>query len=268
MSLPSSTATSPRLNATLRLTSSPIHRDISIGNILMIPHYLKKDDFQTVMCLGMLCDWELAKNLNLSNARQSERTPRPAPESSSSATMRWFSPTVVGNKLYPLNELFADLMTRLRARYDILRRKKAKAAQNNTPYFKLAKSLETHEAVINVFRKVLSKKDVWPGLGEDMVGYDRLHGKRALARIRAIPANRRSSREWCLSTTPSPAPLTRVRTEVRLLVVAVVGRLMLSRGRFLEKGPAHAMLRCTLHIVNPYVSPLQVLDLDSGCFTS
>ena len=50
-----------------------LHRDISAGNILI---YLKNDGKGTIVRVGILADWELAKRLddNSKDARQPDRT--------------------------------------------------------------------------------------------------------------------------------------------------------------------------------------------------
>ncbi|KAI0739908.1 hypothetical protein C8Q80DRAFT_1357572 [Daedaleopsis nitida] len=53
-----------------------IHRDISVGNILIYPKYIPGNDGGVGMIFwrGTLCDWELAKKLIVNTARQPERT--------------------------------------------------------------------------------------------------------------------------------------------------------------------------------------------------
>ena len=57
-----------------------MHRDISSGNILIIPRFIQEaeDDYPRLQWRGMLCDWELSKPIAASVkdecARQPERT--------------------------------------------------------------------------------------------------------------------------------------------------------------------------------------------------
>ncbi|KAI0808302.1 hypothetical protein C8Q74DRAFT_1363698 [Fomes fomentarius] len=54
---------------------STIHRDISVGNILILPVvYTLKDGRKVVFFTGVLGDWELAKDVTVRGARQPERT--------------------------------------------------------------------------------------------------------------------------------------------------------------------------------------------------
>ena len=51
-----------------------IHRDVSVGNILIFPTILTAQGRKFVYWVGLLCDWELAKDIKLKVARQPERT--------------------------------------------------------------------------------------------------------------------------------------------------------------------------------------------------
>ena len=53
-----------------------IHRDISVGNILILPvlRLGAKPKPKYVYWTGVLTDWELAKDVNIEVARQPERT--------------------------------------------------------------------------------------------------------------------------------------------------------------------------------------------------
>ena len=53
-----------------------IHRDVSVGNILILPTIRTVHGRKIVYWVGLLCDWELAKDINLEVARQPERTVR------------------------------------------------------------------------------------------------------------------------------------------------------------------------------------------------
>ena len=54
---------------------SIIHRDVSVGNILILPTIIQtKANVPAVYWTGVLTDWELAKDVTVGFARQSERT--------------------------------------------------------------------------------------------------------------------------------------------------------------------------------------------------
>ncbi|KAI0739907.1 hypothetical protein C8Q80DRAFT_1357571 [Daedaleopsis nitida] len=61
--------------------------------------------------------------------------------------------------------------------------------------YALAKLLDTHQAVIDLFEKQLNVKSAWPSARKDMVGYDRLYGYRAPAR--AVPCSGKPPKQIC-----------------------------------------------------------------------
>lgn len=77
--------TFPQAHASAVTICKIMHRDISSGNILIIPRFIQgpEDDYPRLQWRGMLCDWELSKPIASSvkdeRARQPERTVRPHP---------------------------------------------------------------------------------------------------------------------------------------------------------------------------------------------
>ncbi len=55
-----------------------VHRDISVGNMLILPTLLfgSEGDIIGVIWSGILTDWELAKDASVAYTRQPERTVR------------------------------------------------------------------------------------------------------------------------------------------------------------------------------------------------
>ncbi|KAI0739918.1 hypothetical protein C8Q80DRAFT_1241018 [Daedaleopsis nitida] len=61
--------------------------------------------------------------------------------------------------------------------------------------YAIANLLNTHQVVINLFEQELQVKGAWPGVGKDMVGYDRLHGYRVPSR--PIPCSGKPPKQAC-----------------------------------------------------------------------
>ena len=53
-----------------------IHRDVSVGNIMIVPTIRTLKGQTIVYWVGVLCDWELARNVKLDIACQTEHLVR------------------------------------------------------------------------------------------------------------------------------------------------------------------------------------------------
>ncbi|KAH9913677.1 uncharacterized protein BXZ73DRAFT_55397, partial [Epithele typhae] len=62
-----------RAHAQAYKVSKVLHRDVSAGNILMYPRIFHAESKTACLSRGMLCDWEMAKKITVSDVSQPER---------------------------------------------------------------------------------------------------------------------------------------------------------------------------------------------------